>query len=808
MGKKDISKYAPKKEQTADIDSPELQNAENGNTPATQNSKGKKFPVVPVVAATAVVCAGAIAAVIMINANSNNKAVVSDESSGFVFTDANGDPVPDVSFPYIEGSNNALSNYSWPDPLTESNDPSVNGTGNNSDGTSIDVQKTEKSSKPSEPGSKENSKENSKESSKAGSKAETSKKEDVTFGNKVKVTVEGVDLTGKTIEEARAALEGKIKSLRTPVSIVVTCENQILNLSENDFVFTDNADEVIKEAYKLSRGEIKSTNFKQNIHNGVFDFVIDCKLDENNVSAAVSKIAEKFNEEPVNAHVASFNPTAKEKFTYADGKNGNTVNRSEAEKNLKEILKSEDKTGSFSLKKHLTKFTVTLADVKANTKLIGSHHTTAANVYNSNYNMELAVLAAGGTVVNPGETFSFNRMTGDTTNGYTHYYDNGVVGGYLQSTAIVGGQYVPEYGGGICQASTTIYIAAMKSGMTAIERHAHAYPSTYAERGLDATIDYGNLDMRFRNDLKYPVYIATYVYDYNGDGMDELMVEFYGPISTEYDEIVTVGWVDYAGSSSYSASAAQVYFKNGKEVKRVYLPSGSYDYKYDGYYYVTSLMPYDTDFGPSVSPTKQLPTIYSPVGCGSSAPIPYGTAEQYLKKIKEEENKPETSKPETSKPETSKPETSKPETSKPETSKPETSKPETSKPETSKPETSKPETSKPETSKPETSKPETSKPETSKPETSKPETSKPETSKPETSKPEASKPETSKPETSKPEASKPESSVQESSKPESSKPESSKPESSVTSELSDGESSAQLFETADVSSDASTSLPE
>ncbi len=791
MGKKYIgNNTTPKDGQMTDI-----------NTQKPQNEKsGKKFPVIPVVAAAAVLCVGAIAAVVMINANNNNSTVVSAEESGYVVTDANGDPVPDASFPYIQGSGSSYTQEVQTVP-GQSSDPSVIGSRDPSDGTSVDVKKPEKSSDPASSG-QESSKTKTSEADKTSKPAEQSKVEDVTFGKKVKVMIEGVDMTGKTIEQAKAALEPKINELRTPVSITVNCDGQSVKLNENDFVYEDNADEVLAEAFKLSRGEIKTTSLKRIFSNGYSKFEIESELDTNYVAAAVKRVEAAFNDEPVNARVVSFDPNAKEKFTYADGKDGKTVNRSELEKKLREILKSEDKSGSFDVKKQVTKFTVTLADVKANTKLIGSHHTTAANVYNSNYNMELAVLAAGGTVLQPGETFSFNGMTGDTTNGYTHYYPNGTVGGYLQSTAIVGGQYVPEYGGGICQASTTIYIAAMKAGMTAVERHAHAYPSSYAERGLDATINYGSLDMRFRNDLKYPVYIATYVYDRDSDGMDELMVEFYGPISTEYDEIVPVGWVDYAGSYSYSAAAAQVYFKNGKEVKRVYLPSGSYDYKYDGYYYVTSLMPYDTDFGPVVYPTKQLPTVYSPGGCGSSAPIPYGTAEEYLKKMKDKEQNPETSKPETSKPETSKPETSKPETSKPETSKPETSKPETSKSETSKPETSKPETSKPETSKPETSKPETSKPETSKPETSKPETSKPETSKPETSKPETSKPETSKPEASKPETSKPESSKPETSKPAESsvKPESSsKPVSSKPSEVSAGDQSSMTEESSKTS---------
>ncbi|MBQ9461091.1 MAG: VanW family protein, partial [Clostridia bacterium] len=616
MGNKDISKMAPKNEQTADIDAQMSQNTQGSNKQPRYGKPGKKFPVGPVVAATAVVCVGAIAAVIMLNSNGN--APEQAEASGNVVVDANGTPVSGASSPYIQGSQGGsgslpqISEISGIGPsIIDNTDNSKNGE---SSGTTADTKKSEESSKT----------------------AETSKV-DVTFGKKATVRIDGIDMTGKTVEQAREALEGRISAMKTPISVVVSCEGKKISLDENDFVFSDNVDKVIDEAYKFSRGEIPAVTLARKADDGAYEYSIEVSLDTSNVSDAVSKVQSAFNEEPVNARVVSFDQHAKEKFTYADGKDGNTVNRSEVEKNLKEILGQENKSGSFTLKRYPTKFTVTLADVKASTKLIGSHRTTAANVYNSNYNMELAVRAAGGTILQPGETFSFNAMTGDTTNGYTHYYDNGTVGGYVQSTAIVGGQYVPEYGGGICQASTTIYIAAMKAGMTAIERHAHAYPSTYADRGLDATIDYGSLDMRFRNDLKSPVYIATYVYDYNGDGLDELMVEFYGPISTEYDEIVPVGWVDYAGSYSYSAAAAQVYFKNGKEVKRVKLPSGSYDYKYDGYYYVTSMMPYDTDFGPSVSATGQIPTVYSPGGCGSSAPIPYGTAAEYIKKLKEEE---------------------------------------------------------------------------------------------------------------------------------------------------------------------------
>ena len=460
---------------------------------------------------------------------------------------------------------------------------------------------------------------------------------DIYFGENV--TVATVNVQGMTMEQATAAVQYQIEQLREPVSISVTCDNQTITLTENDFHYSSDINEVLLEAYHYSRHETNTITFPVTRNRGVTNFSVTSELDTENIGDALKKVTDVFDTPAVNAHVASFDPNATEKFTYADGHNGYEIDRNELKKNVLSILNQRIRIGSFSLECKKTTFSVTIDEVKANTKLIASHYTTAANVYNSNYNMELALRAASGTILQPGETFSFNNMTGNTTNGNTHYYPNGTVGAYLPSTAIGGGGYITAYGGGICQASTTLYICAMKAGMTAVERYAHAYPSSYCSKGLDATINYGSLDMKFRNDLKMPVYIATYVYDYNKDGLDELLVEMYGPVSAEYDEIVPVGWVDSASYYGFSAKAAQVYFKNGKEIRRVLLPSGGYDYRYDTYDSVLKEMPSDTQNGPAVAPTKQPPAIYSPNGCGSSAPIPYGTAESYLQAVQDQKNK-------------------------------------------------------------------------------------------------------------------------------------------------------------------------
>ncbi len=442
----------------------------------------------------------------------------------------------------------------------------------------------------------------------------------IVFGDNV--TVSGVSLSGKTLSEAYEIMQEPILKLRDEVSITVNCDGKSMALTEDDFVYNTDLSNVLIQAYHFSRGELDDPTVDTVYNNGKTDFIVHSVIDPTSVNMAVKKVTDKFNIQPVDAHVKEFNPDATEKFTYEDGKDGYLLDNNVVTEKINSIIEQPTKKGAVSLSTKKTPFKVSLDQIKANTRLIASHYTTANNIWASNHNMELAIKSANGIVVKPGETFSFNATTGDTTNGDL---------GYVESKAYVRGKIEMQYGGGICQAATTLYLCALKADMEVVERHAHQFASAYADIGLDATIDYGNLDMQVKNTKDYAIYIATYVYDYNGDGMDEICAEMYGPASKEYDEIVPVGWVTKYAGNSFSGSGAKVYFKDGKEVKREKLPSGGYDIHYESYDYLESLIPADVENGPAnVSPTGRTPAVLSPNGVGSCGPIPYGQASQYL----------------------------------------------------------------------------------------------------------------------------------------------------------------------------------
>lgn len=421
----------------------------------------------------------------------------------------------------------------------------------------------------------------------------------IVFGDNV--TVQGINVSGMTLSNAAKALSDAEKSVRDDINITVKNGKKSFTLTEDDFTYEYNTADVLIDAYHFSRGELDNPSATHNKNEaGVTDFPLTATLSDNAIDLVADKIAKKVEVKAVDAHVKKFDPTASEKFTYADGTVGKELDRDGAVQQLNTIMAANNKTGTVNVSLSDVPFKVTLKTIKTKTELIASFETTSTNVWASNHNMQIAMETINGSVIKPGETWSFNETTGDSTTGEL---------GYVKSSAIVNGNYEQQYGGGICQAATTIYNAGLRANMEIIERLPHQYASTYVPVGLDATIDYGNIDLKMKNTSAYTMYMATYMYDNNGDGYPELMVEIYGEKPTGYDEIVPIAWCVENTGSKYSTYSARVYFKNGKEIRRERVWRSTYDYHGESAYQLA--IPEDIENGPKdVSPTNQEPRHY------------------------------------------------------------------------------------------------------------------------------------------------------------------------------------------------------
>lgn len=114
-------------------------------------------------------------------------------------------------------------------------------------------------------------------------------------------------------------------------------------------------------------------------------------------------------------------------------------------------------------------------------------------------NLRVASNRISGTVLNPGEIFSFNRIIGSVT----------TAGGYRPGGVYTSRGVESGIGGGICQVVSTLYNAALMSGMEIVERHQHSYLVDYVPAGRDATMYIPTLDLKFRNSLSRPVKVVA-----------------------------------------------------------------------------------------------------------------------------------------------------------------------------------------------------------------------------------------------------------------------------------------------------------
>lgn len=141
-------------------------------------------------------------------------------------------------------------------------------------------------------------------------------------------------------------------------------------------------------------------------------------------------------------------------------------------------------------------------NIAANRYSLEGSCTTSLKGSSSNriQNIQIAVSKINQMVLYPGQEVSMSTAFTPRTR----------ANGYREAGAYFNGKTIQSLGGGICQASSTIYNAAMNSGLTILERHAHSMPVSYLPLGMDAAISSGTKDLRIRNDYPFPVLFEGY----------------------------------------------------------------------------------------------------------------------------------------------------------------------------------------------------------------------------------------------------------------------------------------------------------
>ena len=237
----------------------------------------------------------------------------------------------------------------------------------------------------------------------------------------------------------------------------------------------------------------------------------------------------KVNAQPVDAEI-SFRPYNKPMFAIAREKVGYNVNETKLYYDIYSALKNGET--SFAASVDEVEASVTAEDLAACTRLRSVFSTDyASSGANRKHNIRLALSKINGKRIDPGEEFSFNKTVGRRT----------AANGFAEAKIIVDGDYTDGVGGGVCQASTTVYNAALLAGMSVIEARPHSLPPSYVPPSFDAMVNSVSSDMRFVNPTDRPVFIRAYCTE------TKAVAEFYG-LKNEYEivrksEIVSRGEV-------------------------------------------------------------------------------------------------------------------------------------------------------------------------------------------------------------------------------------------------------------------------
>jgi len=319
------------------------------------------------------------------------------------------------------------------------------------------------------------------------------------FYNNVKIN--GVDVGGMDIYSASNVIETGFREDIDKINIKLTYNGKLWEYSHKDFEPVDDFSPIISEVFyditsnniferNIKKKELKKTDGNINISYREFLGGFDDRL-----NLVCNEIYKELIEPSVN-----FNPDSKDIFSYTKGQNEVVVDRQKLEEKIDDAFKNS-KNIEIEIPTITTAPSTTIDDLKAKTKLRSEFKTSYANSNSDRKsNIKTALKAFNGLVVYPEEEISFNQTTGARTK----------QNGYKMANIILNGVYVEGSGGGVCQASTTMYNAVLLANLEVLEVNKHSMPAAYVPLGLDAMVSEGVSDLKFKNTTNEPIYIKAW----------------------------------------------------------------------------------------------------------------------------------------------------------------------------------------------------------------------------------------------------------------------------------------------------------
>ena len=302
----------------------------------------------------------------------------------------------------------------------------------------------------------------------------------------------------------RNQLNLKVNDLTSNINnnnIIVKVNNKEYKILVSDVIYKLDGKNVKNEIMNYGKDKIFIEQFGLIYLSVKRDYKFDIKINANNLEKEIRNIYE-------DTYTEAVEPTFKingDNLNIIKEKNGKSIDEENLMNKIIEKINSDEiENNNIVIKEEYKtiKSKISSDDLKGvNYKISSTTTYFAGTGYNRGLNIENATNKINGTLLMPGDEFSYEEKVSPVE----------LSNGYYMAPVIMNGRHEDAPGGGVCQVSTTLYNTELKAGIIPTERYNHSKSVSYVQKGLDATLATGSKNLRFKNPYKYPIYIHAYI---------------------------------------------------------------------------------------------------------------------------------------------------------------------------------------------------------------------------------------------------------------------------------------------------------
>ena len=318
------------------------------------------------------------------------------------------------------------------------------------------------------------------------------------------IFVNDIPLEGKTLDEAAAVVTQQVQSLISSFRITLRTEDgRSWDITGDSLNMKYDIADQLDQLWAIGHTGSSSTRYEQ-----VKALEAEPAMRYTTLTYDLSQVNQILNQIKAEVDQPAVSATRVQDdskwppFSYTDDMPGQTLDTTGLNERICAMVDTLE-SGVVVLSPTPVQATITRAQLEAQIVKLSSYETIVGK--SGEYaearaeNVRLGTEKFNHLVIRAGESVSFNKVAGKRT----------VANGYQQALEIAYGNYVLGTGGGICQVSSTLYNAVVNAGLTVNKRTPHAIPSSYVEKGLDATVSDDRYDFVFSNNTNSDIYIET-----------------------------------------------------------------------------------------------------------------------------------------------------------------------------------------------------------------------------------------------------------------------------------------------------------